>query len=72
MVDIRLFIDACSIGCLDRAKLIYHINMDVSHNDDEAFRSACQFGHLEIVKFLLSLKPSINVSCFYELPFRRA
>jgi len=43
---------------------LLNINPDIniSINDDEAFKNACYNGHLDIVIFLLKLKPSIDIS----------
>ena len=35
--------------------------IDVSANNEYAFKNACENGHLEVVKWLLSIKPDINI-----------
>jgi hypothetical protein len=40
--------------------------------NNHAFREACVFGHLEVAKWLLSVKPDINISANNEEPFRLA
>jgi hypothetical protein len=46
--------------------------IDVSIDDEYAFRNACTNGHFEIAKWLLSVKPTINISANGEFAFVNA
>ena len=71
-----LFIKKCLSGDLPMAQflfknqpgLIHHI----SHEHEFLFRQICCNGQLEIAKWLLLIKPDINVSDFDEYAFRFA
>jgi ankyrin repeat protein len=71
------FIELCENGDLDGAQQCYQLNpniniflnIDISEN---AFRIACSKGHLEIAKWLLLVKPDINISANNGYAFRIA
>ncbi len=54
---------ACNCGILDICKYLLEVRpeIDISHDNDEPFKTACRFGKYNIVKFLLELKPTINI-----------
>jgi len=71
------FIEHCSKGDLEKAKHMLFVqydrqNINISKWNDEAFRDACRFGHLEVAKWLLEVEPSIDISAQDEYAFRRA
>ena len=41
-------------------------------NDEYAFRWACHNGHIEVIKFLLEKKPTIDISIHNEYAFKVA
>ena len=47
-------------------------NIDIHYRDELAFREACYFGHLEVVKYLISLNMNINIHADNEDAFRYA
>jgi hypothetical protein len=60
----RQFINECQSG-----NLLNSINLFQQNNFDNlvceyAFRYACENGHLETAKFLLSVNPSINIRVY--------
>lgn len=61
------FTSACRTGNLRTAKDIYYNNLtsftpiNISANSEEAFNYACKYGHYDVVKWLLSVKPSIDI-----------
>jgi len=61
---IRQFINICKKGYLEEAKLLFQLNptIDISADDEDAFRFACKSGNLELVKWLLEVKPDIDIS----------
>lgn len=69
MVDDVLLSDwsRLCMGCLRGNKsLVESIYMrnseiDLSREDEKAYRWACRNGHLEVVRWLLSVKPDINL-----------
>ena len=68
----RQFINECQSG-----NLLNSINLFQQNNFDNlvceyAFRYACENGHLETAKWVLSVKPSINISADEEYVFRDA
>ena len=66
------FIRACeSANSHDYINLFQQNNFDINVCK-EAFRVACQRGHLELAKWLLSVKPSINISADNDYAFRYA
>ena len=76
-MDIYNFHHSCRCGRLQEAQLFLLENpsLDVSSNDERAFRTACYYGNLakgqqktqsvfciEVAQWLLSIKPTIDVS----------
>ena len=57
------FVFACQRGDLDIAKSLFeqHPTIDVSFNNEYAFRYACIDGKLNTAKWLLEIKPTINM-----------
>jgi len=55
------FIKLCSSGKLEEAKILLKENptIDISAENDCAFVSACQYGHLEVAKWLYSVIPDL-------------
>ena len=72
----REFIDACRSGdieCVRRmSHLIYRNEIDISAFNEHAFKMACKYGHLDVVKQLLRWKPTIDISIDNEYAFRTA
>ena len=70
----NLFSTACQYGQLDMAKWLLQIkpDIDISTNNDYAFRWVCYKGYLDIAKWLLQIKPDINISAEDEFAFRWA
>ena len=65
------FIHACEKGDLELAQqLFYNNNINISTNNEEAFRYACYHGHLQVAQGLLYVKPNINISADNEQTFR--
>ena len=46
--------------------------IDISANNEEIFRVACECGHLEVAQWLLSIKPTIDISAKNDYAFRFA
>ena len=46
--------------------------INVSAEDNQAFRYACSNGHLEVAKWLLTVKSDVNISEYNEHAFRSA
>jgi hypothetical protein len=59
---------SCSNGNLILSKLLLHHKPNVLEvaNIDNIFRSTCEGGCIEVAKWLMSIKPSINI--YYGLP----
>ena len=68
MVLNEQFIEACKTGDLESVREIYMLNptIDISANDEEAFRYACENGHLEVVRQLYDWKPTIDISKYIQ------
>lgn len=63
-IDELSFINVCQSSNLDLLKFLLKIrpNLDISSNNEAAFRIACVNSNINIVKFLLEKKPDINIS----------
>jgi len=46
--------------------------IDISADNEYAFRSACTGGHLNVAQWLLQVKPTIDISAFNERAFGSA
>ena len=54
------FINACEDGNLNLVQhLFYNNTINVSYDNEYAFRWTCRRGHLQIAQWLLSVKPDI-------------
>jgi hypothetical protein len=45
-------------------------DIDISDNNEASFRSACEYGHLEVFIRLLEVKPYLDISAENEYAFR--
>jgi len=69
------FLEACIIGDLDILKSLDYSEIDIHDEVEEAFRWTCCNGHLDVVKYLISLEPDhgrINIHANDEYAFRWA
>jgi hypothetical protein len=68
------FIDLCQKGDLIGLKqlLQLHPDINISADNEKAFRNACLSGQLHVCKWLLQVKPDINISALNEYAFRYA
>ncbi len=68
------FINLCCNGNLAACKAFYELNTDIniSAENECAFRWACSNGYLVIAKWLLKIKSDINISAENEYAFRWA
>ena len=68
------FIALCKSGNLEEAQqyLLDNPTINISANDEEAFRNACECGHLLVAQWLLSVKPDINISAMDDSAFINA
>jgi hypothetical protein len=62
----RQFQELCIKENLQEIKQFYFDNptIDISANNDEAFRWSCYYGQLKVSKWLLKVKPDINISAY--------
>ena len=68
-----LFVNACRQGNLLLVKVLSYIPfVDISTDNDFAFRMACAYGHLKLAQWLLQVKPDINISAHNEDAFCNA
>jgi hypothetical protein len=60
----KQFIHLCSYGKLEELKRFFNDNptIDISAENEDAFRWACYGGHLEVAKWLLEVNPDIDIS----------
>jgi hypothetical protein len=65
------FIVLCIDGDLIGLKELLRVNPDINISADNewAFRLTCLYGHLHVVQWLLQVKPDINISARYEGAF---
>ena len=73
------FKELCEKGKLNEAIIFYNINLnkDILYYDksvcdyfyESVFRITCKHGHLDICKWLLQIKPNINISANEEEAF---
>ena len=73
------FIKLCEYGKLDEAKQLFEANptINISYNNEQAFRLSCHNGHLEVAQWLLQIpkktgRPDIDISIHDEEAFRFA
>ena len=66
------FIYACKEGNLKLAQQLLqnNPNIDISYQNEYAFRMACQTGQLHVAQWLLKVKPTINISAWNEDAFK--
>ena len=57
--------------CIDNKGKI-DISIDISMEDELAFRYSCEKGNLELAKWLLEMKPNIDISALSDYSFRLA
>lgn len=70
----RQFINFCSNGYLIDAINFLQVNphINISAENESAFRYACFNENLDVAKWLLEIKPTINISAENEEAFRWA
>jgi len=77
----EVFSHMCKRGYLDDAKTLYeehakygfeNAEIDISANNEQAFRWACTNGHLEVAKWLWEIKPTIDITADDGYAFRGA
>lgn len=62
---------SCRHGKLEIIKMICSVNkLNIRVNNDYAFRTSCEFGHLDVAKYLISLDDGINIHSDDEYAFR--
>jgi hypothetical protein len=70
-----IFLDACKSGDIQTLRSLDYSRIDIHADDDWAFRYACYYGHLNVVKFLPTLEPShgsIDIHAGNEYAFQIA
>lgn len=65
----KCYLYACISGNIEFVKWLYEIKPDWKENNF-AFGCCCNYGQLEIAKYLLNKHSSIDISQLDELPFR--
>jgi len=70
----ELFIIVCELGEWKMAQWLYstHPGINISINDEYAFRNACCSGYLEIAQWLLEIKPDLRITANNDEAFRNA
>jgi ankyrin repeat protein len=74
-MDQNRFLKACKNGDITTLKSLDYSKIYIHANAELAFQLACWNGHLEVVKYLISLEPEsgrINVHALNEEAFRNA
>jgi hypothetical protein len=68
------FIHACSKGYIEVAQWLYQIKptLNISAENEYAFRMACINGHLQVAQWLYPIKPTLDISQYDEEAFRMA
>ena len=72
------FIKACVDNKVELAKQLLKERKDdidlniISKNKEDIFRYSCYYGNLEMAKWLLEIKPNIDISAENEYAFRHA
>eukprot|EP01114_Cavostelium_apophysatum_P022542 TRINITY_DN818_c0_g1_i2.p1 TRINITY_DN818_c0_g1~~TRINITY_DN818_c0_g1_i2.p1 ORF type:complete len:278 (-),score=53.38 TRINITY_DN818_c0_g1_i2:211-1044(-) len=68
------FMEACSLGQVDRVKelldILWQVDLDVDHRDEKGFTAlyyASLQGHYDVVDFLLSIEASVNQTTLTKL-----
>ncbi len=71
----ELFQEYCKTGKLENAKqlyLLYPTTIDIIGNCQYAFKWACENGHLEVAKWLLTIESNIDISAYNDVAFTTA
>jgi hypothetical protein len=65
---------ACQNGHIQVAQWLFSIKptLDISAENNYAFRMACQNGHIQVAQWLFSIKPTLDISAKHEYAFRLA
>ena len=68
------FLIACRANDLFLAKdIFYNDSLDLDEEYAEyAFQAACRRGHLNVMQWIYSVKPDVNISAYHDAPFRIA
>jgi ankyrin repeat protein len=68
------FIELIKTGNLEEIQQFYYNNdtINISVYQDRAFETACNYGHVHVAKWLLSIKPNINFLQFIKSVFKEA
>lgn len=66
MSSLELFLDACKNGVLDEVRRLSPL-VNVHANNEEAFRTACKYGRLDVATFLFSnYNVDFDVSAIFD------
>jgi hypothetical protein len=66
------FIKYCEQGKLTNVQQILenYPNINIKYDNERAFRTSCEYNHLEVAKWLWSLDQYIDIHVYNEYAFR--
>lgn len=68
----EFFIDCCEHNNFEAIKRIVNDGFNIIHYNEWGFRLACQYGHLDIIKFLINSRNVLDIYAYDENGFRWA